>query len=110
MSNLEPTLFGDAAVPAGPTADNLSAGQRLTLRQRRDVTAGVHPLMGGQLHERADRTVKASDPKNLPYTCGSCVNRDAHGYPSCIIGPRSHGPATDVRAWWPACPRYEAKP
>ncbi len=104
------TLFGDDVTPAGPSLADLSAGQRLTVRQRRDVSAGIHPLMGGPLHERADRTAKAADPKNLPFTCGTCVNRDSHEYPSCKIGPRSRGAATDVRAWWPACPSYQVRP
>ena len=106
----EDTLFGGYDPPVALADESLSADQRRTLRQRRDVDSGVHPLMGGPLHERADRTVKAGDPKGLPHTCGSCVHRDPHGYPSCVIGPRSHGAATDVRAWWPACPRWEAAP
>lgn len=41
-------------------------------------------------------------------TCGACKFR--HGkmrYPKCELGPATRGPATDVRAYWPACHRFE---
>lgn len=102
----ETPLF-DGYEPATYVDPELSAGRRLTLRQAEMVKVGVHPLMKGSLHKGASTTAKATDPKNLPFTCGSCVHRDAHGYPSCEIGPKSHGPATDVRAWWPGCDKWE---
>jgi hypothetical protein len=109
----------------------LSAGQRLTLRQAADVAAGRHPLTGGPLHPLASRHRDADAPKSDPFTCGSCYFRNSaayHGksYAKCWLpGPRTgetytvgtvtmtmgyprvtHGPASDVRAWWPACPDH----
>lgn len=79
----------------GPEPATLSAGRRLTLRQRADVDAGRHPLTRGPLAASG--------------TCGTCVHRthNYRSYPKCDLGPVSRGPATDVRAWWPACERHE---
>lgn len=105
---------------------NLSAGQRLTLRQADDVAAGRHPLTGGPLHPLASRHRDADAPKADPFTCGSCLFRKTeryHGksYAKCwlpnptagadapmerIYDRVTHGPASDVRAWWPACRDY----
>lgn len=79
---------------------HLSYGRRLTLRQRADVERGVHPL------------TKTPARPDLG-TCGDCCHRRSERkgdgrYPKCDLGPRTHGPATDVRAWWPACDRFEA--
>ena len=85
-------------VEHGPAEKPESYGRRLTARQHADVAAGRHPLTRGRA---------------LPElgTCGDCRFRELIGwhdraYPKCQVGPRSHGPATDVRAWWPACHRY----
>ena len=47
-------------------------------------------------------------------TCGTCTHRILRGrhstYPKCDRGPITNGAATDVRAWWPACTRWEPKP
>lgn len=103
-----------------PAPPDLSAGQRLTARQLDNVRAGVHPLTRGRLHPEASRDASRDDPRGLPFTCGTCPLRQpwgAHGYPKCILslpGQRflylTHGPATDVRAWWPACESYAAQP
>ena len=101
----------------------LSAGQRLTVRQAENIAAGVHPLTKGQLHPLASRARDASAPKGDPFTCGSCYFRAVeryhdHSYPKCWLpGPNTsadrptyprvtHGAASDVRAWWPACRDY----
>ena len=92
----------------------LSADRRRTLRQQQDVELGRHPLTGGPLHPLASRHRDAYAPKADPLTCGSCYFRQtlsAKGgsYPKCVAddGRRvSHSPASDVRAWWPACPDY----
>jgi len=92
-----------------------SAGQRMTERQAQDVKAGRHPLTGGPLHERADTTARPKDPGNPSerlYRCGSCIHRvslNHHGeyWPKCDLSTITHGQASDVRAWWPACPRWE---
>ncbi len=103
-----------------PSEDmTLSAGRRLTLRQAEQIADGIHPLTRGPLHALASRHRDADAPKTDPFTCGSCYFREAwryHGkaFVKCAFGvtnegasPRvSHGPATDVRAWWPACPDY----
>lgn len=85
---------------------------------------GRHPLTRGRLHPLASRHRDAESPKDDPFTCGSCHFRATiryHGraYPKCIYNPTgapddtldtfpriAHSAATDVRAWWPACPDY----
>lgn len=97
----------------------LSADRKRTLRQAERIADGIHPLTGGPLHELASRHRDASAPKDDPFTCGSCYFREVltyhnRNYAKCIAGasvengaPRiSHSPATDVRAWWPACREY----
>ena len=61
---------------------------------------GINPLTGRRGPEGA--------------TCGTCTHRviytnNRKQYPKCDIGPVSHGPKTDVRAYWPACPNYDPK-
>jgi hypothetical protein len=93
-------LFPMADPPEQP---DLSAGQRLTLRQHADIERGVHPLTGEPT--RPDLG-----------TCGDCALRiqyGAHGYPKChreVAGRRiyvMHSARTDVRAFWPACPAHQ---
>lgn len=102
-----------AALPA--SADpSLSADRRRTLRQAEAIADGRHPLTGGPLHSLASRARDADAPKSDPFTCGSCYFRerlDYHNrtYAKCLAGDGarvSHGAASDVRAWWPACPDY----
>lgn len=102
----EPALFAMNPDPAAAAAlerakaeADLSPDRRRTLRQRRDVDAGVHPLMGGPT--RPDLG-----------TCGGCahrvLSRRGNGtYPKCDKTTMSGSAASDVRAWWPACPRFE---
>lgn len=105
-------LFPGYEPPEPP--EQVSADRRRTLRQQRDVASGRHPLTGGPLHPLASRHRDASAPKADPFTCGSCYFRQvlrAKGgsYPKCLAddGRRvSHSAASDVRAWWPACPDY----
>ena len=92
------------ALEAAEAEAELSAGRRLTLRQKRDVEAGRHPLANGAYYP--DRC-----------TCGDCRFRrleEYHNrtYPKCAApGVRNaNSAATDVRAWWPACSKWEAKP
>lgn len=111
-----PLFDGYEPEPAASRDPDLSAGQRLTARKLENVRAGVHPLTRGRLHPEASRDASRDDPKGQPFTCGTCQLRDAHGYPKCLLevaGRRpyvTHGPATDVRAWWPACESYRAAP
>ena len=134
MADVTPTLAADEDVPLfdgyeppEPVEqdDGLSAGQRLTLRQAQNVADGIHPLTRGRLHPLASRARDAASPKSDPFACGSCYFREVwsyhnRSYAKCMFSgsrgadeveklgyPRvSHGPATDVRAWWPACPDY----
>jgi hypothetical protein len=97
----------------------LSPDRRRTLRQAERIADGIHPLTGGPLHDLASRHRDATAPKSDPFTCGSCYFRSSlryHGgtYAKCTIGMTTeargphmtHSPATDVRAWWPACRDY----
>lgn len=100
--------------PTTPCSTFSSAGQRRTLRQAEAISNGRHPLTGGPLHDLATRERDASSPKSDPFTCGSCYFRETarwhdQTYPKCSHGEGSritHGPASDVRAWWPACRDY----
>jgi len=134
MSTDALTLFPDyepEQVPVEPV-EKLSADRRRTLRQAALITAGWHsllnpvygPVVAAKLHELGRRNAGSTDQRGLPFTCGSCAFRvliDWHNrsYPKCVQGlvdgepldysPRvSHGTASDVRAWWPACDDYEA--
>ncbi|HET7386915.1 MAG TPA: hypothetical protein VFJ19_09670 [Nocardioidaceae bacterium] len=110
-----------------PSVDpGLSADRRRTLRQAAQIRSGIHPLTGGPIHLLADIYARADDGRNLPYRCGSCVFRRVEkwhdtAYPKCwlpdptagadappsrIYTRVSHGAASDVRAWWPACRDY----
>lgn len=103
------TLFPEL-VPIEPEATEslakVSAGRRLTIRQRRDVDRGRHPLTGSAL-----TTVEGA-------TCGSCLFRVRGRFAKCHwrrdgVGPFPYitsGPATDCRAWWPGCTLWMAKP
>jgi hypothetical protein len=111
---------------AGPLArempDKLSPDRARTARQRRAITAGRHPLehVFPTYRHPATRGVayERDDDLARPYTCGSCRFRQVLGgggrrsYPKCVEGdtaPRAtHGAASDVRRWWPACIRYVA--
>lgn len=103
-------LFGGYEPPAPVDEPELSAGQRLTLRIAAKVATGVHPLMKGPLHPDATPQTTAAQPLGL--CCGSCAHRAPggfHQWPKCEIGPQSRSATTDVRAWWPACPRHTPK-
>ena len=70
---------------------------RRTARRKAMIAAGVHPLMG---------TATRDDE-----TCGSCAHILHNGrFLKCDRVPMTHGPGTDVRASWPACTQWEAKP
>lgn len=97
-----------------PATEHLSADRRRTQRQHADVERGVHPLMRTPLHPDAPTDVKPTDGRR-PVTCGTCTHRSLEvphfqGWPKCGVGPVSRSAATDVRAWWPACPQFEGAP
>ena len=93
---LAPKPADDATVMGPP-----SYGRRLTEKLHAIAAAGFNPLIGTRGPEGQ--------------TCGECVHRQmynggARGYPKCSLGPQTSGPKTDVRKYWPACHRFEAKP
>jgi hypothetical protein len=93
---------GAVVAPAGPADDPATAAQKLRTKQRRTLAAGGHPL-GGMLHADA----APYDDKTAPgLRCGDCTHRLRARFPKCDLGPLTHGPATDCRAWWPACRRH----
>lgn len=112
-----PELFDATPWLVEPVNDEpLSADRRRTLRQRTDITNGRHPLAGAPLHAQAPSDAASGD-RSRPFTCGTCAHRVtqrsphmANAYPKCSIGPITGGPATDVRAWWPACVHYDDTP
>lgn len=97
------SLFPDLQPTELEPVERLSPDRRRTRRQRDAIAAGRHPLTGG--------------PINHAGTCGTCQHRMAGGqdrYPKCLLkGPDDRylyvtsGAATDCRAWWPACDRFE---
>jgi hypothetical protein len=108
------TLFPDLVLP-DPTPvevkEKLSAGRRLTLRQKADIDAGRHPLIrGARLAGNGE-------------TCGSCellvrVGWHNRTYLKCTLGLApgrpldeapyaAHSAQTDCRAWWPACVNWK---
>lgn len=136
----QPSLFDD--IPYRKPVAQWTPQQRQRARQQAQLDAGLHPLtvilpanQALRLHPQA---APAGDPKAPGLRCGSCTwrrmvhwhNRD---WPKCLYSlggdpahPRlvdavratgsriSHGTATDVRTWWPACadfqPRTESSP
>ena len=121
-----PLFDGYEPPPTLAVDESLSADRRRTLRQAGQVSAGIHPLTGGRLHPLASRHRDAASPKSDPFTCGSCYFRRVEkyhdrSYPKCwlpnpaigadapsrrIYSRVSNSAASDVRAWWPACPDY----
>ena len=92
-----PVYEGDLDEPA-EAPEGLSAGRKLTLRLRELSDQGINPLTG-----------EGDGPKGR--TCGDCKHRISvlwhdRTYPKCELGPATHGPQTDVRAYWPACTRF----
>lgn len=103
-----------APTPPAPTE---SKGVRRTKRQAAMLTAGLHPLTAVvntlRLHAEA---APADDRQADGRRCGNCQFREvlgyhSCGYPKCTFSKTrmSHGDASDVRAWWPACVDHEWK-
>lgn len=101
-----PLAFGDPALddPPARQPDLRSPGTRLADKLRGLAAAGVQPL-----------TREPARP-DLG-TCGGCEFRvqfnrgTSKPYPKCVHPetPMTGGPATDVRASWPACHRFVPK-
>ena len=95
------TMLFDGYPDPPPTPDRTPV-QRRRDRQLAAIKTGVHPLNGLPLLDSP-----------AGQTCGTCAHRRhyrmaAKPYPKCELGPLAHGPATDVRASWPACTQWEA--
>ena len=104
----DPGLFPEPEHTAGPTPPpaelaGLSPGRRRAVRQRQAIADGVHPLTGLPLLAEDWRL-----------TCGQCSHRFVirphdRTYGKCEVRGDSRGPASDCRAWWPACARFEQR-
>lgn len=90
--------------------------KRRRARQLARIRNGYHPLGGTlKLHDQADRDAVPYEGRDLPYRCGTCAFRvlvggHARDFPKCAKGDGirvTNGPASDVKAWWPACRDYE---
>lgn len=107
----------DAIPPTRP--DGMSAGQLRTVRQAAAIRRHVHPLAlvdpAIVMHRDGNTDATRDDPGPGPH-CGDCHFRRLVGghdrdYPKCTArGDKlmTHGAATDVRAWWPACTHHVA--
>ena len=115
LFNVEDFLVNPTTQPAA----NLSADRRRTLRQAAALESGRHPVAGSQLHPDAAPVADREAPGRR---CGNCRFREVLGYRNrsyakCMhpgslgaddydkYGPprATHGAASDIRAWWPAC-------
>jgi hypothetical protein len=117
-------------VPIPNGATKLSPDRRRVLRQAEAMIRGGHPLAlvsrDVRVHPEADgRNATRDNAKQRPLRCGTCLFREVisshgRGYPKCMwpgppdrprspfASPRfSHGAATDIRAWWPACTDFQ---
>lgn len=104
--------------PALQEVDTRTAGQKRRDRQLAELENGRHPITHRPLHPDAPPAgdLHADGPR-----CQTCRFRRQFGhhdrsYPKCWLGATnrdvpyaSHGEATDVRAWWPACDAYEPR-
>lgn len=84
-----------------PEPPKLSADQRRTLAAKRKIDKGIHPANGLKIIRNGEK-------------CGTCEHivhqgGTAGSYLKCDLGSMSRGPASDIRAWWPACPQWEPK-
>lgn len=107
-------LFDDAEYRVAPEPQRepdeppLSADRRRTQRQLAILAAGRHPLTRGPLHPEA---APVDDRHAAGRRCDSCqwlVAYDHHNRRYLKFRQRNelyvtHGAASDVRAWWPAC-------
>jgi hypothetical protein len=102
------------------TAERATPADRRRAREAQLVAHGAHPLSGPlrvhiPLHPNA-APLDDRDAEGL--RCGDCRHRQHLGrkaWPKCCLGgpdggPRiTHGDATDVRAYWPACTSYQPR-
>lgn len=112
MSLIDVPLFdlasGAIVAQAAEPAAKLKPDQARALRQAAAMQRGMHPL-GSKLHPDA-----ADGRTGEGLRCRGCVHVTTQGYTSgrylkCDAHTITRGPGTDLRLWWPACERYEAK-
>lgn len=124
----EPTLFDMDPVPAAAEEPKprLGTDASRTIRQAQAMANGRHPLAlvhGAPLRLHPDAP-QVGDRKAPGPRCGTCIfsGRNGWGYIKCSRGQsgeigtpsfrrgpyETHGAATDIRAWWPACTFFEA--
>lgn len=108
-------------LPEGARLRPLGTVAKRTRRQRFLLSMRYHPLSpavrGRQLRLHPAAPV-AADRKMPGPRCGSCrwlgdLDEDVAGSFRCWInnGERvTRGGATEVRAWWPGCKDWEARP
>lgn len=94
--------------------------QVMRTRQSQCMRHGAHPLtaaLGRTIPLHADAAPQ-DDRDADGLRCGGCLHRTpvradtAKSFPKCAVDARTrmtHGPGTDVRAWWPACESYQPK-
>lgn len=114
-------LFDSApwrVAPPPPDVDDRTADQRRRDRQMRELETGVHPITRRPLHPDAP---PPGDQNAAGPRCGACrhrvlVHHHDRSWPKCWLGATdddlpyvTHGAASDVRAWWPACSAYEQR-
>jgi hypothetical protein len=101
--------------PAADPTEGMSAQRKLTHRQAARLAQGLHPLSITNGHiglhpDAAPAATRTTDGLRCR-TCTHLVHEGPHSYIKCGFGNGvriSHGPATDVRLYWPACVDYEA--
>jgi hypothetical protein len=109
---LPSALFDVTPVPV-PREPKLSGDRRRAQRQAEFLARGQHPLAAAlrwSLRLHAD-AAPVDDREAPGRRCGNCWYRETfrhhnRSYAKCTAddGARvTHGPGTDVRAWWPAC-------
>ena len=92
--------------PGGRDGDGLSATQRRTIRQRRAIKAGMHPLTQRPLIDQPE-----NDHDRWGYNCGDCAhafryrpgNKTVWKCAIAFRAARGSSEATDLRVGWPAC-------
>lgn len=84
-----------------PASSGLSLEARRTAMARKRIELGIHPT---------GRRLRETPEFGQAMTCGDCVHcYDGHRgkFKKCDLGKHTQGPATDIRARWPACIRFE---
>lgn len=80
-----------------PPEKDLSPQKRRTIRNRELIARGIHPCTRVPLARNGE-------------TCGTCAlsawKRMGNRYFKCSLNMTS-GPATDIRAFWPACEKWK---